>query len=349
MRRDSTVLDTLRAVAVLLVLVAHLAEVLGAHGAVSLEPWPWHVGRLGVLLFFVHTSLVLMMSLERTPLEGPSLVADFYVRRAFRIYPLAIVTIVGVTLAGIPAVPWGEAVPPTPGVVWANLALVQNLADRPPVLTPLWSLPLEVQMYLALPLIFVATRGGRRPGVAALLWGGGVLAGLQVSMNGTYMAAFIPCFMSGVLAYCISQRREATLPFWSFGLVLGGGVALYLAVSAAINPWSHSHAAAWGVCLALGLMLPRFGETSSRALKRAAAWVARYSYGIYLSHMISMWLVFVVLGQQPLVVQFALLLGLLVIVPMALYHTIEAPCVRLGAVCAAWLRRPGRVASSRAS
>lgn len=161
MRRDSTVLDTLRATAVLLVLGAHLAEVLAFPGALfSTEPWHWHVGRLGVLLFFVHTSLVLMMSLDRTPLCGAALLTDFYVRRTFRIYPLAIVTVAGVSIAGVPPAPWEPPVDVTPGVLAANLLLVQNLADVPSILAPLWSLRLEVQMYLALPLVFVAIGSG---------------------------------------------------------------------------------------------------------------------------------------------------------------------------------------------
>jgi peptidoglycan/LPS O-acetylase OafA/YrhL len=342
MRRDSTVLDTLRATAVLLVLGAHLAEVLALHGTFSVEPWNWHIGRLGVLLFFVHTSLVLMMSLERTPLEGAALVTDFYVRRAFRIYPLAIVTVLAVAAAGIPPVPWGQGVEVTGPVLAANLLLVQNLTEAPSVLTPLWSLPLEVQMYLVLPFVYFVIRSSRRLAMAAVLWLGGMLAGLQVPMNGAYMAAFVPCFMSGVLAYCVARRQGGGVwPFWTFGFALGGAILLYTAISA-VEPASHSRVAGWGVCLALGLTLPLFRETASAPFRRTVAWIARYSYGLYLSHMMSLWLVYFLLPDLPLVVQFGVLTALLLLLPMALYHTIEAPFVRLGSICAAWLRRSPR-------
>jgi peptidoglycan/LPS O-acetylase OafA/YrhL len=46
----------------------------------------WFIGLLGVSLFFVHTTLVLMWSLERDPHP-----LRFDVRRAFRIYPLWLV------------------------------------------------------------------------------------------------------------------------------------------------------------------------------------------------------------------------------------------------------------------
>jgi peptidoglycan/LPS O-acetylase OafA/YrhL len=84
-------------------------------------------------------------------------------------------------------------------------------------------------------------------------------------------------------------------------------------------------------------------------VRRVTAWIARYSYGIYLSHMVSLWLVFRLLPDHSLVVQMAVLATMLVVVPMALYHTIEAPGIRLGAACAVWMRRPSRALPTRAA
>ena len=74
-------LDVLRAVAVLCVFVDHLADpftnTVGPFSA-------WELGRLGVLMFFVHTSTVLMASLSRLQQGGRSgwaLAKTFYVRR----------------------------------------------------------------------------------------------------------------------------------------------------------------------------------------------------------------------------------------------------------------------------
>src|SRR4029077_4966072 len=59
---DSANLDLLRSAAVILVFVNHLLLFLGlTHAGEFLRP----LGRWGVQLFFVHSSLVLMMSLER--------------------------------------------------------------------------------------------------------------------------------------------------------------------------------------------------------------------------------------------------------------------------------------------
>jgi peptidoglycan/LPS O-acetylase OafA/YrhL len=83
LHEESANLDLLRSVAVLLVLVSHIPVALGhadgRWGVVTLA------GRYGVLMFFIHTSLVLMMSLERSERQGPALIRRFYIRRAFRI------------------------------------------------------------------------------------------------------------------------------------------------------------------------------------------------------------------------------------------------------------------------
>ena len=62
MSQDPTNLDMLRALAVLLVLGDHFLKIEGVTQMAGVEiNW---IGRLGVAFFFVHTSLVLMLSLN---------------------------------------------------------------------------------------------------------------------------------------------------------------------------------------------------------------------------------------------------------------------------------------------
>ena len=88
---ESTNLDFLRSVAVLLVFFSHFFSLLLGKG----EKWGFlfHLGQLGVLMFFVHTCLVLMWSLERSNFQGWRLFVSFYIRRAFRLYPLSVVCV----------------------------------------------------------------------------------------------------------------------------------------------------------------------------------------------------------------------------------------------------------------
>jgi peptidoglycan/LPS O-acetylase OafA/YrhL len=68
--------------------------------------------------------------------------------------------------------------------------------------------------------------------------------------------------------------------------------------------------------------------------------IARYSYGIYLVHFVLIWLAFDHLGEAPWIVQFAVFAALLVALPVALYHLVERPMIRVGERVARALRRP---------
>ena len=86
-----TNLDFIRSIAVLLVLFQHL---LGSNGLGIVYPDFYHaqtMALIGVFIFFVHTSYVLMLSLERMEsVKNKILNYRFYIQRFFRIYPLSI-------------------------------------------------------------------------------------------------------------------------------------------------------------------------------------------------------------------------------------------------------------------
>src|SRR5579875_3289367 len=91
-------MDLMRSVAVFLVMLSHL--LVYTHSYRHAGRALWFVGILGVSMFFVHTTLVLMWSLERDPHT-----IRFYVRRAFRIYPLWLVVLGLTVLLRYPASP----------------------------------------------------------------------------------------------------------------------------------------------------------------------------------------------------------------------------------------------------
>ena|SRR5579862_1827427 len=154
-RSDSSNLDIIRAVAVLSVFCAHLHDVVAGNNQGVLA---WHFAQMGVLIFFVHTSMVLMLSLERTQAGGRALFGPFYLRRLFRIYPLSIFCVTcAMILNRSPEVSvsvrhwrWPE--------YFANLSLTTNLTYTDAMVGGLWTLPLEVQMYVTLPFLFLLGR-----------------------------------------------------------------------------------------------------------------------------------------------------------------------------------------------
>jgi peptidoglycan/LPS O-acetylase OafA/YrhL len=200
---ESANLDFLRSIAVLLVFGTHYYDIRGGAGAM----WsiPWRVGQLGVLIFFVHTSLVLMWSLERTSAQGQRLVAPFYARRAFRIYPLSMTCVL---FAYFFDAQW------SPENFWQNLTLTQYVLFKgklslPPTVTPLWTLPLEIEMYVALPLLFLLLR--HRPvKLLVAIWGASIAAACVLPRLGDGMTIFryVPCFLGGVMAWRLMRVRD---------------------------------------------------------------------------------------------------------------------------------------------
>lgn len=334
-------LDVLRAVAVLMVLTDHVISAAGVHVARGWN-WNWALGRFGVLLFFVHTALVLMSSLERSG-QDSGWVRRFYVRRAFRIYPLAMLAVVIVTALHLPPrVTWdgSDMSRAFPGfrVVCANLALVQNLVNAPNVLGVLWSLPLEVQMYVALPACYLITQ--IRPTRFALFIGAVVLLGLAFvsplggAVPGLWrlsILGFAPCFCGGLVAYHLLRTGARPLaPSAAFPFVLAGAAGLFVL----LHPDASHLAAGWLPCLALGAALPWIAELPASWITRVAHLVAKYSYGIYLAHVPLLW--YWVrhvsgLGGVERWVAFALSCA---VVPVALYHAVEAPLIRCGTAVA---------------
>jgi peptidoglycan/LPS O-acetylase OafA/YrhL len=121
-RAISPNLDLLRSIAVLCVFFSHLFGSLG-RGQIG------DLGQFGVILFFVHTSFVLMGSLGRLDQHAESkrrLMIRFWVRRIFRIYPLAILFILLAIAFRIPIAPGFQ-------YHWAGLKpLLSNLVNPEP-------------------------------------------------------------------------------------------------------------------------------------------------------------------------------------------------------------------------
>jgi peptidoglycan/LPS O-acetylase OafA/YrhL len=301
-------LDLLRACAVLFVLADHILFSLGVRW-ISTTDMEW-LGRLGVLFFFVHTCCVLMNSMERH--KGQGLIWRFFVRRAFRIYPLSIVAVL---LAMIP-----PHEPALRTAQWlSNLALMQNLTFSPDAFGTLWSLPLEVQMYFFLPFIFLWMRHSKSLwpllGLFAIsiplaLWQPHHVARATV-------LAFVPAFLPGVIAYWLFRQQLQRLPGWGVPILIG-----LITVAFLRHPgWSFP---AWAACLALGVTIPLFRQISIPQVNRITFEVAKYSYGIYLSHsLLQVWM-------HPTWMTLPLYLLLMAAASVAAYHAIEYPFIRLG-------------------
>jgi peptidoglycan/LPS O-acetylase OafA/YrhL len=317
-------LDILRAVAVLLVFLSHLLQ---THGLSSLY---WmeggDLGRAGVVLFFVHTSTVLLWSMERMQMtSGTALV--WYVRRVFRIYPLAMFVVVAAVLLYLPSSP--NRVPhewPLTTIL-ANLTLTQNLFYIDSIQGVLWSLPLEVQMYLALPVCYLLLRRLPDPlAPAMLLWVGAVIAGLLTSGIGRLNVLwFGPCFCAGILAYALTKKGiDRNLPsrFW-IPILLGTTALLCAGIRS-------NYQRAWILALCVAIAVSCVRDARPTWMTNVASEIAKYSYGIYLAHFPCMWLGFKALASWPVLAQWAVAFGGTALTSVAAFHLIENPMIHLG-------------------
>lgn len=344
---ESANLDFLRAYAVLFVYFGHLLQTLhitSVAGRITI----FDIAQTGVLIFFVHTSLVLMLSLERLQVVGWRLFACFYVRRVFRIYPLSVVTVLAMIAGHVPAFPTQIYSPPGWPTLLSNLTLTQNLSGRPSVPAPLWSLPFEVQMYVVLPFIFVTIRRFRALWIPFCLW---ILDAAAIALMAALkmkaipaLLLFTPCFLSGVIGYRLWSEARLNIASWVWPIAITLCVGLRAIAEAAAFPFAAVVGSAWLACLLLGLAIPQFRDLRPGLVRNLAAKIAKYSYGIYLSQCAVFWIAFVLLKHESIWAQTAVCAVLSISVPIVFYHGVEKPMIELGARAASvFAERPKRV------
>ena len=324
--RDLPNLDFMRSFAVLLVVASHL---LLYTGHIDVGPFSfWLAGSLGVFIFFTHTTLVLMWSLERDPHP-----LRFYVRRAFRIYPLWLVVLFATIAVQLPLAPiyapvfrYFHAGAPE---VLANATLtfsVMKFGSR--IVGPAWSLPIEVEMYILLPVLFFFLRSYRKLWPLLLL---DLLAMAnsvhEEGLTASTLLFCVPLFLPGAMAYLGYKHRRPVLPAWLFPVLL---VAAAAACNAYASRQRISFRSGWFFTLLLGLGLPFFRQLSWRPLCRAAHLVARYSYGVYLCHSAAIVLAVYTLRGHSIALRALVFVAALTGLSVLAYHAVEKPLIVLG-------------------
>jgi peptidoglycan/LPS O-acetylase OafA/YrhL len=340
---DSTNLDVLRSIAVGLVVASHCP----IFGHTPNEIERYHVGSLGllgVLLFFVHTSLVLMLSLERQhdQMGRRAFYASFLVRRVFRIYPLSAFVVVAVTVLSFFGL--GEGFLGHSSWFVYNLLLVQNIPVVISNPAPLWSLPFEMQMYLFLPALYLSVRALRRyaPAWILALWlGVMVFTWILFRTGGRYdLVKFVPCFLPGILAYALGKRPQPPrlTPVVLFSLVAIAAVVYPILVARGVR----ENLLGPFICLGLGVVIPLTKDLPTGWVTRTAKVIAKYSYGVYLTHMWGFALAFGASAGLHLIVRLAIFAASVFVFPWLAYQCIEAPGQRLGRRLADSLQGPAQ-------
>jgi peptidoglycan/LPS O-acetylase OafA/YrhL len=254
-------------------------------------------GRFAVVVFIVVSGFSLGLAPARSQWRLGS-VARFAHRRAWRILPPYWVAL-GFSLVMtwyVKAQP-GWAMPDGKSVVVYGL-LVQNAVPAAIPNRAFWSIAVEAQLYVALPLLLlVARRAGAfvmAAGVAVLVVTVGGL-GLQMGLTNDALIRYTPdlavLFAIGVLAAGIVEAsdRVRSLPWAVFAV--GAATPVIVWIGLAGSTWTNNHLfwvdLAWGP--AIGCFLAAVATSrpqrivrvlDSRPLRRLGS----FSYSLYLTH-----------------------------------------------------------------
>jgi peptidoglycan/LPS O-acetylase OafA/YrhL len=315
-------LDTIRAVAALLVVVNHTTLMGGPYYAQgNLSPGSLVLngsGSGGVSLFFVLSGFLIAGPFLRTLLDG-ELAPDtrkYLMRRATRIFPAYWVALLAVVLL----------IPQPNGIEWWQIplhaVLLQSLVPGQTelLLVVAWSLCIELAFYVFVPIAAAVVRRFRSTGIDINALAAGVLALWVASLVWSIVVSILfpdPTGGAGqVLRFALPKTIARFLPGLLVFLALtqeaanrGGAWALYrrvvrrpwLPLALAFAAWlggSLAHQSPWLVVNDLGIYLFAIAggfvlATACQGLSwmapvvRVLAPIGVISYGIYLWHWIA--------------------------------------------------------------
>lgn len=329
MARHITQLDSVRAIAIGLVLLTHFWGYPADHIANTLAAAGW----MGVDLFFVLSGF-LITGVLRDSQDDPRHFRNFYARRALRIWPLylLLLTVVLVLLPLVKEMP--DAVMEDRWLYWlhaGNFALADQ-GWQLFLLDITWSLSLEEQFYLLWPAIIYRLSNRQTmalclalviamPLVRVILWEPLGWMWLHMLFRADSFA------VGGLLAVAMRERIDVRHAKW-LALLWIPVVSLVVAdefrrESELVGTIGYSMTALASV----GLLVIAMG---SRAFAwRPSVYVGKVSYGIYIYHPLCLMAASLALGEMSGWTRLIGITALTVMVASVSYYLYEAPLLRL--------------------
>ena len=295
-------IDGLRAAAALFVMISHayFEPTNGYYASRLMNHLGLAYGHIAVDVFIVVSGFCLMLPIARRGDRMPPL-RQFFTRRALRILPpyyasLLLSCLFIVTVAhDLTGTAWDNSLPLTLPQFFAHLFLIHDLPlgfQGGSINYPLWSIAVECQIYLFLPLLAASLR---RLGTAwTLAWavGQGVL--LHIAFRG-HLDTATPWYL-GLFALGAVAARETLVrprPFWRpLANALWALVVLMIAVAGKAFFYNHVLYMDTMIGLAAALtMAATYQDASAQKfrLTRGLSWpplvrVGLFSYSLYLVH-----------------------------------------------------------------
>jgi len=285
-------IEALRGFAAFAIVIFHVIHLTQAAVPQSLEFMKWFFG-YGVPLFFVVSAFSLAYGYAGK-LETRGQVAEFYVRRLFRIAPLYYLA-VGAQLCVIAYV--GGQVPGLGDMLLILTFLFNLKPDLVDGVAPAsWSVGVEMLFYLVFPLILAAARTLPRAVLATAVMSaaavGYVIVTNKLKLNPSFVVHGLlfnlPYFGFGLIAYqCLGRapaRASSLLIVASLAVLVAlWALAPVLTVPAASGVVNVLYMLSWGapfaiLCVGMAKRPPRLLSNP------VTGFLGRISFGVYLGH-----------------------------------------------------------------
>lgn len=336
-------LDGLRGIAILSVMVFHFSCVF-ENGATQFDHWVVSLashGSRGVDLFFVLSGFLITRILIRSR-ESTNCLQSFYMRRILRIFPvyfLYVFIVFGIVRHFDPMSMQHTR-------LWPYVAYISNwqketgLTD--PHLTHMWSLAVEEQFYLVWPLLVLLCPPRRliqvSAGICLLALGLRILATGQVAPQILFrMTPFrADALAGGAIIACLFESEHRDELIKRFALPVAG---LVLLATLALHGSSYAHALEFsGIVVGCAALIFFAAQHNPSALRHPVLTaIGKYSYGMYVYHLLMGSLIWSLLKTFHNVVPFAALKwsyfpiasACVFAVAWLSYHYFEMPFLRL--------------------
>jgi peptidoglycan/LPS O-acetylase OafA/YrhL len=342
-------LDGLRGLAILGVMIVHFQGAQSPSGGVMRAAWLLgNLGGTGVDLFFVLSGF-LITGILCDAKESPHFFRNFYMRRMLRIFPLYY-TVLLVAFVIVPR--FSSLQPAGLGTIAGNQNWLWLYASNIGIsvfgkqflwFTHFWSLAIEEQFYLIWPMLvfFLSRRSLMRVCIGMII--GAALVRAIFVLSGHDPFYFTLCRVDALaVGACLAlvvrspQRLlDRACDAWIIaGILVAFFFPLYLLRSgggdAAIQVLKFSmYAIVYGALLLAAITAPKYSLISKVLSGKQLCTLGKYSYGMYVYHMICLLVVQHVMPSIDRLTNMAAAMALTFIVAWLSWHLLEQSFLNL--------------------
>lgn len=327
-------IDSLRAIAALLVVWTHVSEAFApfAHRGAWLADLAHSLdlGRAGVVTFFAISGFVIPSSLR-----GPRHPAAraFLIRRFFRLYPAYWLSIPFAALTSF----WIWNKPTPPAMLAANFTMIQEALGFASVEGLYWTLQTELVFYAVCLALFWYGLLHRAATLRTLILTGALLFPVLIALRFP-LTAFLALHLSIMFWGALWRQWQEGAPLsatdrWLLRFTVPAWILATAAIAIAVPHIFHFPAS-----YVIGLGIFALGSTALPIRARRVAWTGEVSYSLYLFHPVVFYSVLWLAQRsgapwlRELHVGFwiALCAALSIAAAACVFYTIERPAMALG-------------------